>query len=325
MPFDEVHGRASAGAGGVAPIRFGILGAARIADLALFTPARETGDRPVAVAARSVARARTFAEGHHIERVHTDYAGVCADPEVEVVYNPLANALHGPWNLAAVRAGKHVLSEKPFAANAAEARGGAAAAREAGVTVVEGIHYLHHPVMRRVLALVDSGEIGQPVRVEVHMAMAAPADTDPRWSWELAGGATMDLGCYALHAHRVLGRWLGGEPSVVDGRAKERAGHPRVDEWLEADLEFPGGGTGFVRCSMDDEPRMTLRVIGTAGELAAANFVLPHRDDRITVRTKSGGRRIERLGRRSSSPTRSPTPSWWTPHTSRPDSRCAPP
>jgi predicted dehydrogenase len=283
-----------------APLRIGVLGAARITERALVTPARETGDRLVAVAARSRARAETFALEHGVGRVHDDYAGVCADPGVDVVYNPLANSLHGPWNLAAVRAGKHVLSEKPFAANADEARLVAQAARDAGVTVVEGFHYLHHPVMRRMHALVGSGELGRLRAVEAHIAMSAPPDDDPRWSWELAGGAVMDLGCYALHAHRSLTGWTGGEPRVVAGRGGERTGHQGVDEWLESDLEFPDGTTGFVRCSMNEENwRGTLRVVGDAGEATAHNFVLPHLDDRVVVRTKTG-ERTEHLGRRSS-------------------------
>jgi predicted dehydrogenase len=276
-----------------------VLGAARIAGLALVTPTRSTGDRLVAVAARNRDRAEAFAAEHGVERVLDDYAAVCADSDVEVVYNPLANALHGPWNLATVAAGRHVLSEKPFASNAEEALRVAQAAERAGVTVLEGYHYVHHPVMRRMHALLDSGELGELRAVEAHVTMPAPPPDDPRWSLELAGGAVMDLGCYGLHAHRSLARWAGGEPEVTEGRGGERAGRPGVDEWLEARLRYPGGATGFVRCSMNDDWRVTLRVTGTAGEAEAANFVLPHRDDTVAVR--AGGReRTESMGTRSS-------------------------
>jgi predicted dehydrogenase len=282
-----------------APLRFGVLGAARIAALALVTPARATGDRLLAVAARDRHRAEAFAAEHGVERVLDDYAGVCVDECVEVVYNPLANALHGPWNLAAVAAGRHVLSEKPFASNSGEARRVADAAEAAGVTVLDGYHYLHHPVMRRLHELLDSGELGELRAVEAHVTMPAPPEPDPRWSLELAGGAVMDLGCYGLHAHRSLARWAGGEPAVTDARGAERPGHPGVDEWVEARLRYPGGATGFLRCSMNDDWRITLRVTGSAGHAEAANFVLPHRDD--TVRVCPDGRgRTESLGTRSS-------------------------
>ena len=119
------------------PLRVGILGAARIAEMAIVKPAHATGTRLVTVAARVRQRAEAFAAEHGVERATDSYAAVLADPEVEVVYNPLPNALHGPWNLAAVEAGKHVLSEKPFASTAEEADEVRAAAQKAGVTVVE--------------------------------------------------------------------------------------------------------------------------------------------------------------------------------------------
>jgi predicted dehydrogenase len=95
------------------PLRIGILGAARIAELAIVSPAHTTGHRLVAVAARDRQRAEAFAAAHGVERVLDSYTDVVTDPEVEVVYNPLANVLHGPWNLAAIASAKHVLTEKP--------------------------------------------------------------------------------------------------------------------------------------------------------------------------------------------------------------------
>lgn len=108
---------------------------------------------------------------------------------MDVVDNPLVNALHARWNLAAVRAGKHVLAEKPFAANAEQAAVVSAAAVEAGVTVVEVFHYQFHPLFQRVCELVGAGAIGDVVDVEAMLRMPAPPDSDPRWSLELAGGA----------------------------------------------------------------------------------------------------------------------------------------
>jgi predicted dehydrogenase len=96
-------------------LRIGVLGAARIAPDSIVTPAALTGARLVAIASRDRDRAEAFASAHGVERVLDSYADVVADPDVEAVYNPLANGLHAPWNLAAIAAGKHVLSEKPFA------------------------------------------------------------------------------------------------------------------------------------------------------------------------------------------------------------------
>src|SRR5689334_4172586 len=118
------------------PVRFGCLGAARIAPNALIKPARSTGTAEcVAVAARDRGRAHGFARKHGVQRVHDSYQALLADPDVEAVYIPLPNGLHARWMVAALAAGKHVLCEKPFTANADEARDVAAAAAESGLVV----------------------------------------------------------------------------------------------------------------------------------------------------------------------------------------------
>ena len=274
-------------------LRIGVLGASRIAELAIVEPARELGHRLVAVAARDPYRAQLFAEKYGVERVLASYDDVVNDPEVDVVYNPLANALHAPWNLAAVAAGKSVLTEKPFARDRAEAQLVAAAADAAGVTVMEGFHYLFHPVTRRALELVGDGTLGELVHVEARMAMPAPEDSDPRWSLELAGGALMDLGCYGLHAMRRL-----GHPSIVRAHAEQRS--PGVDAWCDVDLAFAGGATGLSANSMvADDYSFTLRIVGTKGDALVHNFIKPHDDDRLTINTEDGTV-VERLGTRPS-------------------------
>ncbi|WP_329331280.1 Gfo/Idh/MocA family oxidoreductase [Streptomyces sp. NBC_00663] len=282
------------------PLRIGVLGAARIAELSIVGPARAGGHRLVAVAARDRGRAEAFAAAHGVERVADSYADLIADPEIDVVYNPLANSLHGPWNLAALRAGKHVLTEKPSASNAEEAIEVHEAVAKAGTVFMEGFHYLFHPVTRRLHELLDSGELGELRHVEAMVAMPAPPDSDVRWSLPLAGGALMDLGCYSLHALRTLAPWAGGAPRLVAARGGEKAGATGVDEWLYADLEFPSGITGTANCHMAyGKWQMSCRVVGTRGEATAMNFVQPHLDDRVVVRT-AAGERTEELGRRSS-------------------------
>ena len=159
-----------------------------------------------------------FAEKYAVERVLDGYQAVIDDAEVDVVYNPLANSQHAPWNLAAIAAGKPVLSEKPFARDQSEAQRVADAADSAGVTVLEGFHYFFHPVTQRAFELAANGTLGAISHVEVRMAMPTPGDDDPRWSLDLAGGALMDLGCYGLHVMRSLGRLgvpgIEGHPSV---------------------------------------------------------------------------------------------------------------
>ena len=213
-------------------LKIGVLGASRIAELAIVGPAHELGHRLVAVAARDPQRAQLFAEKHGVERVLASYDEVVNDPEVDVVYNPLANAMHAPWNLAAVAAGKPVLTEKPFARDRAEAQRVAAAADDAGVTVMEGFHYLFHPVTHRALELARDGTLGDLIHVEVRMAMPAPGTTILGGHSELAGGALMDLGCYGLHLMRRL-----GHPSIVRAHAEQRS--PASTRGATSSSRFP--------------------------------------------------------------------------------------
>lgn len=291
------------------PLRIGILGAARISPLSIVAPAHDIGARLVAVAARDEARAQEFADEHGVERAVRDYDSLVNDPEIDVVYNPLPNGLHGPWNLAALRAGKHVLSEKPFAANADEAREVVRAGREAGLVVFEAFHYPFHPVFLRVCELIGQGAIGQVRHVEAPMRMPSPQESDPRWRLDLAGGSTMDLGCYAFHAARRLGsRFCGGEPQVTSGWARERPGQAGVDERLYVEAHFPDGATAALGSDMNsgddvDEPRQWdfhLRVTGTTGSVRAANFMQPHLDDTVVLHRDGQEPVTEHLGRRSS-------------------------
>ncbi|MFY0406654.1 Gfo/Idh/MocA family protein [Solicola sp. PLA-1-18] len=281
------------------PLRIGVLGAARISENAIGKAAAEAGHRLVVVAARDRSRAETFASDHGVERVVDSYGDVLADAEVEVVYNPLPNGLHGPWNLRAVAAGKHVLTEKPSTSDAAEAREVRDAAAAAGVQVVEAFHYLHHPVMRRVLEVLTSGELGTLQRLDVSMRMPPPDAGDPRWSFDLAGGSLMDVGCYGLNAARTIAGVLGGTVEVVAARGTGGDDDPRVDAAVDVDLTLPGGVAATVLSSMGhDDVDFSLTLTGDAGTLHAPAYVLPQQDDRVVV-TTADGERTERLGTRS--------------------------
>jgi predicted dehydrogenase len=278
-------------------LRIGVLGASRIAEMAVVGPAAELGHRLVAVAARDPQRAELFAEKYGVERVLDSYDDVINDPEVDLVYNPLANSLHGPWNIAAVRAGKPVLAEKPYASNAAEAREVATAAQAAGLPVIEAFHYLYHPVTRRLLELIGSGDLGEVCHVEVNMGMPEPAADDPRWKLELAGGALMDLGCYGLHVIRTVGRIIGATPQVLVAHAVERA--PGVDARCDVGLQLGDATARSTNSMVDDDYHFTISVYGSRAQAVVHNFVKPQEDDRFSLRT-AAGEQTERLGTRAS-------------------------
>jgi predicted dehydrogenase len=282
----------------MAPLKIGILGAARIADDGIVEPSRVLGHRLVAVAARDRSRAEAFAAQRGVERVHQTYAEVIDDPEVEVVYNALVNSLHAKWNQYALNAGKHVLSEKPFASNAAEALMVRDVARTASGHIVEGFHYLHHPVNLRLRELVTSGELGDVQQVDIELSIPGPPDSDPRWSLELAGGATMDLGCYVLNAARQVGRWLDQAPSVV--RAETTLKKPDVDAAMWVELAYPGGIRGRLHWDMNAQGRqMVWTVIGTAATAVVPAFAVPHLDSRIVI-TRDGSTEEQTLGAQTS-------------------------
>jgi predicted dehydrogenase len=263
-------------------VRIGILGAAGIAPRALINPARSVDEvEIVAVAARDRARAVAFAGEHGIPTVHDSYEALLADPDIDVIYNPTPNGLHGVWTRAAVAAGKHVLCEKPFTANAAEAREVAAAVASSDRVVMEAFHYRYHPITLRTIEIVRSGELGKLVSVEAGFGGRGPAADDIRWSLELAGGALMDVGCYPVHLLRSV---LGEEPRVTGAQASlER---PGVDGDLTVDLEFSGGVVGKARSSMQsDEPYIYAKYVGEDGELEVHNPFLPQDGNSLTIRT----------------------------------------
>jgi predicted dehydrogenase len=269
-----------------------VLGAARITPFAIVRPLRAVPSvRLSAIAARDHARACKFAEKHRVDRVHESYQALLADPEIDAIYNPLPNSLHAEWTIRALEAGKHVLCEKPLASNAAEAVQMAEAARRTDRVLMEAFHYRFHPLMARVLEIVRSGELGAIERIETAMCVPLPLRNDIRFRLDLSGGATMDVGCYALHMLRTLS---GAEPEVVSARAKLHS--PGVDRAMDAELRFTDGRTGLMECSLWSRKLLKIgfRVRGSEGELRVLNATAPQIYHRITV-LRQGTKRKERV------------------------------
>ncbi len=263
-------------------LRIGVLGAARITPAALIGPARHLdGVEVVAIAARDRDRAERYAGRHGIGRVHRTYEDVLADPEVDAVYVPLPNGLHAGWTVRALEAGKHVLCEKPLTADEGEAREVEDASRAAGLVVMEAFHYRYHPLAARIREA--AGTLGAIERVETSVCFPLPRFSDIRYRYDLAGGAMMDAGCYALHAQRSFGP---GEPEVTGARALVMRHDGEVDRAMAADLRYDNGATGLARASLWSRTllKLSVRVVGERGELKVGNFVLPHLPHRLVVR-----------------------------------------
>ena len=278
------------------PLRIGILGAARIAGRAVVEPAKALGHELVAVAARDLDRAQAYAAEHGIARAYGSYEELLADPDVEVVYNPSPNSEHVRWNLAALRAGKHVLSEKPFASNTSEARLVADEPNPNSLVVFEGFHYRYHPAYLRLMELVGSGEIGEVTRLDVHMKFHCDDLSDIRWSWPLAGGSLMDLGCYHLHVARDIAGVLGGELRLVSAAATGHEGiDPRVDATAAVEATLPNGAAAILESSLEGPNDTSILVTGTRGIIRQPTFINVSEDDRLVI-TVDGVETVEHHG-----------------------------
>ena len=262
----------------------GLLGAAGIAIEAIIRPVRRRDDvRIGAVASRS--SAREYADRHGIERAYPGYAALLADPEVDLVYNALPPSLHAEWTIAALRAGKDVLCEKPFTMTAAEAARVVATADETGRRVVEAFHDHYHPLSAWIRSTVAAGVLGR-----IHRAEAIFIGSNPfvpgtlRHEPSLGGGALMDLGCYPVHWVRSL---FAGSPTVTGAEAvRNPAG---ADLSMAAELAFDDGVTASVRASMVEgvDLRSALIVDGEHGRLAVENIVFPSAGH--SIRLETGG------------------------------------
>ena len=268
------------------PIRIGVLGAAAIVPQALIHPARSFPEAEVvAIAARDPARAKTFARKHHIPRVHQTYNDLLNDPEIDAVYNPLPNSLHAEWTIRALRAGKHVLCEKPFASNAREAEEMAKVAAETGLVLSEAFAYRYHPLTTLIKEIIANGELGKIQHIDAQFCFLLPTPNNIRFKYELAGGALMDCGCYPVSLIRHLAE---AEPRVE--RAEARLFAPQIDRRMGADLSFADGRTAHLVCDLLS-PRLfrsSLKVEGDQGKLHVMNPYHPHWFNWLTVRGRNG-------------------------------------
>lgn len=242
------------------PIRFGLIGAGRIARKRL-APALHAahGVAFVAAASRDLARAEALGA----DRSYSDYERLIADPEIDVVVVTTHNGLHRELSVAAMRAGKHVLCEKPLGLNAAEAAEMLQVARETGRHLVEAFMYRYHPQWDIVREHLSGGAIGELRSVEASFCFRLAEDEPTRLRAEWGGGALMDVGCYCVNVARSL---LGDTPSGVIAHASfdRKTG---VDRSLQGLLEYDAGRSAVINCSFDAGLHQQVVLVGTAGVL----------------------------------------------------------
>ena len=264
--------------GGV--VRWGILSTANIG-VRKVIPATQKAERceVVAIASRDGERAARTAAELGIPRAHEGYEALLSDPDVDAVYIPLPNSEHAAWTIAAARAGKHVLCEKPLAMTAAEAEEMVRACANEGVLLMEAFMYRLHPSWEAVRDLVASGRIG---RVRAVQSWFSYFNDDPgniRNVPELGGGALYDIGCYCINLSRML---FGGEPTGIEASVTRDA--TGTDVLTSAILAFDDDVAAFT-CSTRAEPDQRVHIYGTEGRISIGIpfNIPPDRPAEITV------------------------------------------
>jgi predicted dehydrogenase len=245
-------------------LRWGVLSTAKIG-IEKVIPATVAAARceVVAIASRDLGSAEAAASGLGIGRALGSYEDLLADPDVDAVYNPLPNHLHTEWTIAAARAGKHVLCEKPLATNAAEAERMIRVCEAEGVLLMEAFMYRLHPTWEAVRELLASGRIGELKTVQSWFSYFNDDPNDIRNQLDAAGGALYDIGCYCVNLSRML---FGAEPIRVQGTVT-RDPVTGVDTLTSGILDFDDGIASFT-CSTRAEPDQRVHIYGTEGRIS---------------------------------------------------------
>lgn len=255
----------------VTPVRWGILGTARIAEKLAPAIRHTPAATLIAVASRDPQRGRDFAARHEIPVVCSSYAELLARTEIDAVYIPLPPSLHAEWTIRALQAGKHVLCEKPLAVHPDDASRMAEASRTTKRLLVDGVMWRHHPRAAAMHSFLERGELG-PLR-RVTSAFTFPADKFPaddlRFRRELGGGALLDLGWYCvgaiLWATRRLPASVWGVGKFVNDVDRQFSGMLWFDDDLQASFD----------CGFETTSRKWLEIAGTRASLVCDDFTRP--------------------------------------------------
>jgi predicted dehydrogenase len=245
-------------------VRWGILSSSKFAQTKII-PALLKCDHAVvaAIASRDQAKAYEIASRFGIPKAYGSYEELLADPEIDVIYNPMANHLHVPWSIKALEAGKHVLCEKPIGLNCADARRLLDASRKhPKLKVMEAFMYRHHPQWRRAKQLVEEGKVGQLRTIHSFFSYFNADPDNIRNKADIGGGGVMDIGCYNISLSRLI---FGEEPKRVLG-VLDYDPNFKTDRLASGILDF-GRGTATFTCSTQLASYQRVNIFGDAGRI----------------------------------------------------------
>ncbi len=259
-------------------LNWGLLSTAKI-NRALITPLNASKrTRLLAVASRSQSSADAYAREHKIPRAHGSYEALLADPEIDVIYNSLPNHLHAKWTIKALRAGKHVLCEKPIALTLAEVDEITSAAKETGKVAAEAFMYRHHAQTLKVKEIVDGGALGKLQLIKGAFTFTLNREGNFRFVKEMGGGSIWDVGCYPISYARMI---VGEEPVEVFGWQVEGAapseskGQSGSDDSFIGQMRFPNGVHAQFDSGFKSPSRSYIEIVGSDAVLKIPNPFKP--------------------------------------------------
>ena len=262
-------------------LNWGLLGVAAIAKAFVRGLGQSTRGRAVAVASRSKEKADGFARAFDLPRAHGSYEALLADPDVDAVYVALPHPLHAEWAIKALRAGKHVLCEKPFTVNFGQAMAVAEAARAANRFVMEAFMYRCHPQTKRLVELIrDEKVIGDVRVIRAAFSFQANYDASSRlFDASLGGGGILDVGCYAVSIARLVAGAATGQPfadpTQVTGMA--HLAPTGADAWAIGEMRFPGDILAQISTGVQLNQDNALYIFGTEGHICVPNPFVANR------------------------------------------------
>jgi predicted dehydrogenase len=260
-------------------VRWGILSTAHIGTGQVIPAIQAASNGEViAIASRDLSRGRVVADQLDIPRTYGSYSELLAADDIDAIYIPLPNHLHREWTIAAARAGKHVLCEKPLALSSSDAQEMVDVCATEGVKFMEAFMYRFHPVWVKVRELVSSGAIGELRSIQIRFAYYNDDPGDIRNQMETGGGALMDIGCYAINVSRML---FGSEPTRVQASVR-RDRDLGIDIVTSALLDFGDDQASFV-VSTRTEDDQRVHLLGSSGriEVEIPFNAPPDRDTRL--------------------------------------------
>jgi predicted dehydrogenase len=272
-------------------LNWGLLSTARI-NHSVIPPLRESKrNQLLAVASRSGELAQKFSKKWKIQRTHASYEDLLADPDIDVIYNPLPNHLHAEWTVKAVEAGKHVLCEKPLALNVEEVDAIAGAAKTHGRVVAEAFMYRHHPQTLKVQEMIDNGSIGTLKLLRGSFSFYLDREGDIRLDPAKGGGSIWDIGCYPISFMRTV---VGAEPVEVFGW--QVTGPTGIDATFVGQLHFAGDVYGQFDSSFVIPFHTHIEIVGSEATLVVPNPFKPGLNEKIYLMRNGKSKTIKVKG-----------------------------